>query len=87
VWRGDEIHIYNHIKMNHVTGFYHLSCFYFQPAIKKGRDINYLMICLLALPPQGETTERCRVVVLVPHFFWKHFLFETVDAFELGIAS
>jgi hypothetical protein len=62
--------------------------FLFQPAIKNSRDINYLMICLLALPPQGETTERCSVVVLVPHFFtWKHFLFENVAALELGIAS
>jgi hypothetical protein len=42
----------------------------------------------VSLASQGETTERCSVVVLVPHFFtWKHFLFETVAALDLGIVA
>jgi hypothetical protein len=58
----------------------------FQPAIKRDRDINYLMICLLALPPR-ERLLKVAVWCWSHIFTWKHFLFESVAALELGIAS
>jgi hypothetical protein len=51
---------------------------------KKGRDINYLMTCLLALPPRERLLKGA--VWCWSHIFtWKQFLFETVATLELGI--